>query len=449
MEQRQFQSKVSYDLKTLREMNVGGLYIGRHGTSAFVIMAWLILCYMLWLWIDSGSAYCRFIPVFLAVYVGIKLYEIYSKRYYKRLVVENGGAEPKFMQTFDENGITFLNVTQDSKRTYSYGAIRRIGETKNLLLLIMEQQLILVVDKRTLEGGTSEELIKYLFFKCVNLKKKKLYTRKKLYVRGAVLGVLMLLAVGATVWTAMNDDYSYPSYLDEWYFEPYLWANHLTGEELAARFEKLGIEGFDEEMVMNLEDYWSEFEDEDLYYMDKVSDVLWNLGMGDYDEETWEFIPSSHDVYALDLEFFNIDSMYTEFLTGVAALGEGELDFTDISENTDDVDWDAGRGTRTVTFTWNGEAYTIEADVWDDWFDASVANELNDIIFKNSDTDKQLYFGYDGYQWLFVFYCDAAWAEEFRKTTGMWLMEELSDEFEMGFGDGFFGAHILTAVICN
>ena len=207
---------------TLREMNVGGLYIGRHGTATFVITIWLILCYMLWLWIDSDSFYSYFIPLFFAAYVGIKLYEIYGKRYYKRLVVENGGAEPKYVQTFDENGINFLNVIQDSKRTYSYSAIRRIGETKNLLLLIMEQELILVVDKRTLEGGTSEELIDYLFVKCANLKKKKLYTRKRLYVRGAVLGVLMLLAVGTTVWTAVNDDYSYPAYLDDWYFEPYL-----------------------------------------------------------------------------------------------------------------------------------------------------------------------------------------------------------------------------------
>ena len=447
MERRQFRSKVSYDLGTLREMNVGGLYIGRHGTATFVITIWMILCYMLWLWIDSDSFYSYFIPLFFAAYVGIKLYEIYGKRYYKRLVVENGGAEPKYVQTFDENGINFLNVIQDSKRTYSYSAVRRIGETKNLLLLIMEQELILVVDKRTLEGGTSEELIDYLFVKCANLKKKKLYTRKRLYVRGAVLGVLMLLAVGTTVWTAVNDDYSYPAYLDDWYFEPYLWANHLTGEELAARFEKLGIEGFDEEMVMNLEDYWSEFEDEDLYYMDKVADVLWNLGMGEFDEETGDFTPSSQDVYAADVEYFYTDYMYTEFLTGIAALGEGELDFTDISENLDDVDWDAGRGTRTVSFTWEDERYTIEAEVWDDWFDVSVANELNDIIAQNNDSDKRLYFGYDGYQWLFVFYCDRAWADEFQKTTGMWLMDELTGDFEEAFDDGFFGTHILTAVM--
>lgn len=447
MEQRRFWSAVSYDVKTLREINIGGLYISLRGTTTFVMTVCLILCYMLWLWLDSDSEYCYVLPVCLLVYVGVKLYEIYSKRYYKRVVVDNGGAEPKFIQSFDENGITFLDVIQDGKRIYRYDAIRRIGETKNLILLVMEQGLILVVDKRTLEGGTREELLEYLFAKCTKLKKKKLFTGKKLYIRGVVLGGLLLAAVGATVWTAVNDDYGYPAYLDDWYFEPYLWANHLTGEELAARFEKLGIEGFDEDMVAEMEVYWSEFSEEDLYYMDKVADVLWGIGMGEFDEETGDFSPSSHDVYAADVEYFYTDYMYTEFLMGVAALGDGELEFTDISENMDAVDCDAGRGTRTVSFTWNEESYTIEADVWDDWFDVSVANELNDIISKNNDSDKQLYFGYDGYQWLFVFYCDKAWAEEFQKTTGMWLMDELTGDFEATFVDDWFEAKVLTAII--
>ena len=447
MEQRAFQSKVSYDRQTLREMNVAGLYAAKGGFVAFLFAVYMLICEIILILVDGDPFYRWLIPVLLLVFVVVFLINILGKQNYKRMLVQHGGQEPHYLQTFGEDGITFLNMTRDSKQTYGYYMIRKIAETKNLFVLIMEQELLLVVDKRTLEGGTREQLLDYLYSKCGNLKKKKLQTKKKLYVRVAVLGVLLLAAVGATAWTAVNDDYSYPAYLDDWYFEPYLWANHLTGEELAARFERLGIEGFDEELVAEMDAYWSEFTEEDLYYMDKVADVLWEIGMGEFDEETGDFSPSSHDVYAADVEYFYTDYMYTEFLMGVAALGEGELDFTDITENLDDVDWDAGRGTRTVSFTWNDETYTLEADVWDDWFDISVANELNKIITKNNDSNKQLYFGYDGYQWLFVFYCDEAWAEDFQKTTGMWLMDELEGDFEMGFDDGWFDAKVLTAAI--
>lgn len=57
-----------------------------------------------------------------------------------------------------------------------------------------------------------------------------------------------------------------------------------------------------------------------------------------------------------------------------------------------------------------------------DWFDFSVADQLNQIIMEQQE-GKRLYFGSDGYQSVYVFYRDAEWAASFTKATGMQLVE--------------------------
>ena len=103
-------------------------------------------------------------------------------------------------------------------------------------------------------------------------------------------------------------------------------------------------------------------------------------------------------------------------------MGGGELDFTIVKDNTDNMDLEELTGTRELTLSWNGEEYTFTAAVDGTWIDPCFVNELNGLIRKNS--DKQLYFGYDDYWNVYVFYCDDQWATEFYETTGMWLYDE-------------------------
>ncbi len=103
---------------------------------------------------------------------------------------------------------------------------------------------------------------------------------------------------------------------------------------------------------------------------------------------TWT--PYANGVYTFDVEFFNVEKMYTDFLTGVSSLDQEELDFKNIQEDTSQVNWEEGTGKRTVCFEWNDRQFTLEAEVYDDWFDVSVANELNKII-KEYGNEKQLF----------------------------------------------------------
>ena len=58
--------------------------------------------------------------------------------------------------------------------------------------------------------------------------------------------------------------------------------------------------------------------------------LLSDAGSGEYDYETDTFTPSRNGVYSFDMEIWNTEKMYTDFLRGVSALGEGVLNVLNI-----------------------------------------------------------------------------------------------------------------------
>lgn len=187
-------------------------------------------------------------------------------------------------------------------------------------------------------------------------------------------------------------------------------------KELAEIFEKYGIQGTTEQMIEDLEQNYKEMPPE--VELNKAAMLLTVLGQGEYDYENMTWTPYANGVYT------NVEKMYTDFLTGVSSLDKEELDFKNIQEDTSQVNWEEGTGTgkRTVTFEWQNRQFTLEAEGVDDWFDVSVANELNKIIKEYGD-EKQLFFTSDGYQEGIVFYRDKEWAKGFQLETGLELVE--------------------------
>ena len=173
-------------------------------------------------------------------------------------------------------------------------------------------------------------------------------------------------------------------------------------------------------MVDDLEQDYKEMPPE--VELNKAAMLLTVLGQGEYDYENMTWTPYTNGVYTFDVEFFNVEKMYTDFLIGVSSLDEEELDFKNIQEDTRQVNWEEGTGKRTVSFEWKHRQFTLEAAVEDDWFDLNVANELNEII-KKYGNGKQLYFTGDGYQECIVFYRDPEWAKSFQTETGLELVE--------------------------
>ena len=286
-----------------------------------------------------------------------------------------------------------------------------------------------MLDKRTLSGGTLEELRNHLLTNCPKLKKRKMQTGNGYHIRHWIVVALFILCVVLSLiqWISGGEAfgrYGYNPY-EESYGASENWRNEMTYAEIAANLESLGIEGITDEMVNLLQNEWDESPEDSRMYIDKAASLLTAVGCGSWDPETWVWTPSSSNVYAFDMEFMNIDTMYTEFLQGVSALGNGDLDFVNIEENLDKVDWENGSGSRSVKFEWQGSNSYLSAEMMSDWFDFSVADDLNILIAARCN-GKQLYFGSDGYQMIYVFYCTPEWAENFMTATGIKLSAKLN-----------------------
>lgn len=191
-------------------------------------------------------------------------------------------------------------------------------------------------------------------------------------------------------------------------------------KEYAEIFEKYGIKGTTVQMLEKMEQGYQEMPPEIIF--NKAASLLTALGQGNYDFNNMTWFPYKNGVFSFDMEIFNQEKMYTDFLIGISSLDEEELDFKNIREDTSQVNWEKGTGRRTVSFEWKGERYLLEAEVKHDWIDLHVANQLNQII-KQQENGKQLFFTSDGYQECIVFYRNREWADKFQRETGLVFSE--------------------------
>lgn len=401
-----FQTDTLYDLALHNEFSDGFRHASKFRTVLGIFVLLVLPVYAFW---AQDRESLIFYLILNVVVFAIFAPQLYSRKkgdlQYKRALHANNGQPPYQILTFFENEVEICNRDTQNKNRYGYDQIRSIIETKNLLILTMEYRLCLIVEKRWLKGGTVDELKSWLLSRCPNCKKKVHGCKFGRAVNIILLIALFISAVAALgKLTALNTSAG-------------KLPNSLSAYEIAAQLEPLGIT-CEEEKLAAVESYWEEYGE---YYTDysKVLDILCWAGAGDYDYDTWKWIPGSNGVYWFDAEYLNVDSMYTEFLSGVSALDPEELAFTHIQEDYSQVDWERGTGQVNISFDWNGNTYGTNASMMNDWFDVSVLETVSDIIGANS--DRKLYYAYDGGQGYLVFYSDAQWAKEFTQLTGIAL----------------------------
>ena len=169
-------------------------------------------------------------------------------------------------------------------------------------------------------------------------------------------------------------------------------------------------------VVRHIESLPKEYRDS----IDPMRQLLCTIGMSDYDFDTGVWEPSSHSVYAFDMEVYDLNRMYTNFLTGVSAINRGEFSITDVQEDVSQVDWDAGTGTQTIRFAYDGHPYEYAATVNYDWLDMGVVAFMNGV-FEAEGNPKRLYCIEN--EPVIVFYDTPEWAARFEKATGEALSE--------------------------
>lgn len=152
-------------------------------------------------------------------------------------------------------------------------------------------------------------------------------------------------------------------------------------------------------------------------------ELLTELAMPEWDEETWKAVSFSDQAYWFDWEAWDVTECYEELLRGVESLSGGQLSFEQIVTDCSGADWEWGLGHVEVAFICNGEPCRMSLQVSGDWMDTSVIKKLNKVLayLPGRKGDERIYACDDGGQGAILFYQDQAWARKFEKRTGIRL----------------------------
>lgn len=196
---------------------------------------------------------------------------------------------------------------------------------------------------------------------------------------------------------------------------------NLTVHETIAGLKELGIDATSVEDEIT--DSFASFPAEIMESMDQEQlsgMILMNIDWLLYSEDSAEPSTEPRQFFCFDMECMELERMYTIFVNSVAEIAGEDLVFTDIQEDTSQVDYDSGTGIQTISFQCNGKAYQYNAVVYNDWFDVGMLTFMNDVISEQSG-DRHLYVTSDGYQECIVFCRTKDWVTQLRKATGIKL----------------------------
>lgn len=150
--------------------------------------------------------------------------------------------------------------------------------------------------------------------------------------------------------------------------------------------------------------------------------ILMELAWANEDRDWSDLLQSSAEVFWFDFEAWDISEDYVWILEGMRELSAGSIldDVGNIREDTENVDWEKGTGTITISLEWKGQEHFWEMDVENDWIDPDVLGIYNGLLKKEGASERFYVTGDDG-QGALVFYGTKEWAAAFENATGLEL----------------------------
>lgn len=207
--QKEFSSKYTLDYKTYKEFSNG--YIATRKSSMitlFVVLVLLILCIIY----RNYETVITFGVIF-AIFAFLIKVTGRNKLQYKRYKSLNNNEDVEANIKIGKEKIISTSKKGDTS-SYEFSQIIGIIETKNLLVLKLEYNMGIIINKNNLEGGTKEELIDYLFSVCNNLKKKKVTNSKRWLVVRKVMFVLLAIIVILSIALSILKTYQMDNYVE-------------------------------------------------------------------------------------------------------------------------------------------------------------------------------------------------------------------------------------------
>ncbi len=200
--QKEFSSKYTLDYKKYKEFSNG--YIATRKSSMitlFVVLVLLILCIIY----RNYETVITFGVIF-AIFAFLIKVTGRNKLQYKRYKSLNNNEDVEANIKIGKEKIISTSKKGDTS-SYEFSQIIGIIETKNLLVLKLEYNMGIIINKNNLEGGTKEDLINYLYFVCNNLKKKKVTNTKGwLILRRIMFGLLVITVILSVVLSILKQN---------------------------------------------------------------------------------------------------------------------------------------------------------------------------------------------------------------------------------------------------
>lgn len=138
--------------------------------------------------------------------------------------------------------------------------------------------------------------------------------------------------------------------------------------------------------------------------------LLEMIGMGEEDEETGKWIPSSNKVYAFDSEVSDVDNMYTHFIEGVLAISNQEFGITEIEEVIEEDE------RHYIKFQYNDHSYEFVGETEGDWMDCRIIDFMNQVFVKENNSKFLLCMPNES-QGFNILYNTQEWAMTFAEKT--------------------------------
>lgn len=207
--QKEFSSNYTLDYKTYKEFSNG--YIATRKSSMitlFVVLVLLILCIIY----RNYETVITFGVIF-AIFAFLIKVTGRNKLQYKRYKSLNNNEDVEANIKIGKEKIISTSRKGDTS-SYEFSQIIGIIETKNLLVLKLEYNMGIIINKNNLEGGTKEELMDYLFSVCNNLKKKKVTNSKRWLVVRKVMFVLLAIIVILSIALSILKTYQMDNYVE-------------------------------------------------------------------------------------------------------------------------------------------------------------------------------------------------------------------------------------------
>ena len=181
--------------------------------SVFYILFFVlsILCYVSQILEGSYSAVVMYSGLVLFVFIMRYVFSGFSIRAKYQQSVSMTDIYLPIMRTYFSSVITVFDAGSSGKE-YGYEDINAIYETKKFFLLGLKKNLFIIVNKGSIPQDEKDKFIKFIFSKCVKLKKKHIINitdKKKLCLTLTIITAAIFAM--SIIFSVINTIYPIPS----------------------------------------------------------------------------------------------------------------------------------------------------------------------------------------------------------------------------------------------